>query len=484
MPRILLWPANIANGHLCSIRNRRTISQPLDARRKSVSTLADAVDRPLASVSPLAFSKERYGHELERVFKRSWLFVGHESLIPNNSDYFSSYMAEDPVIVQRGRDGNVRVFLNRCRHRGNLLCVRDRGNEPSFVCSYHAWTYTDGALTGVPRLRDSYRGEIDRSKFGLIEARTQIYGGLIFASWDANGSSLDEYLGDAKWWLDNFLIREELGGLQVIPGQQRYIVPGNWKIPAENFAGDYYHFAATHGSVVGALAKSGDKRIAATGATTAKADQPRYFCVAANYGSGAAHGFYEVSVGQAPRIQELALAERLGPEAIEWFHERERLLDEKLKALAERPYSFHVANIFPNFALIGVGSAFYGKGLILHHPRGANRTEVWVWCAVEKNAPEIVKKRQRFVLMQRQAAAGLVAPDDHENYERISETIDTGLGRHVPFHYEMAAGHDNDDPRPSEWRGTVEWPGKIGPQVSEINQRDFYRHWAHLMDDA
>src|SRR5262249_23960956 len=226
-------------------------------------------------------------------------------------------------------------------------------------------------------------------------------------------------------------------------------------------------FAATHGSVMTALAKSDDKRIAATGATTAKKDVPQYYCVAANYAKGAAHGFYEVSAGQAPRNQELALAKQLGPEAVEWFHERERRLDERLKNLAARPYSFHVANIFPNFALIGIGSAFYGKGLILHHPRGANRTEVWVWCAVEKNAPDSVKRQQRFVLMQRQAAAGLVAPDDHEIFERISETIDTGVGRRTPFHYEMALGHDDEDPRPPESRGQP-WPGKIGPQISEI----------------
>jgi phenylpropionate dioxygenase-like ring-hydroxylating dioxygenase large terminal subunit len=293
---------------------------------------------------------------------------------------------------------------------------------------------------------------------------------------------LDDYLGDARWWLDHFLLREELGGLEVVPGQQRYIVPVNWKLPAENFGGDYFHFAATHGSVVDALAKTDDRRIAATGATTAKADKPLYFCVAANYGRGPAHGFYEVSAGAAPRNQELALARQLGPEALAWFHERERLLDEKLKTFAQRPYSFHVANIFPNFALVGTGSAFYGKGLILHHPRGPNRTEAWVWCAVEKNAPAVVKKQQRFVLMQRQAAAGLVAPDDHENFERISETVDTGVGRHVPFHYEMAAGHDDDDPLPAEWNDRPNWPGKIGPRVSEINQRDFYRHWNALME--
>jgi len=449
-----------------------------------MTTLEQAIGRPNRSVDPLAFSRDWYPQELERVFRRSWMFVAHESLIPNSGDYVASYMAEDPVIVQRGRDGKIRVYLNRCRHRGNLLCVHDRGNTQSFVCSYHAWTYTDGELTGVARSRDVYHGELDRSNLGLVGAKVQVYGGLIFACWDAGVMSLDGYLGDARWWLDHFLLREDLGGLEVIPGQQRYIVPVNWKLPAENFGGDYYHFAATHGSVVNALGQTDDKRIATTGATTARSDKPHYFCVAANHGHGVAHGFYEVSAGQAPRNQELALAQRLGPEAIDWFHERERRLDEKLKAMPQRPYSFHVANIFPNFALVGAGSAFYGKGLILHHPRGANRTEAWVWCAVEKNAPPIVKKQQRFVLMQRQAAAGLVAPDDHENFERISETIDSGLARRVPFHYEMAAGHDDNDPLPEEWDREVGWPGKIGPRISEINQRDFYRHWSRLMEAA
>ena len=446
-----------------------------------MSTLVEAVDRSDPSVDPRAFSRDCYQRELERVFGRSWLFVGHELLIPGKSDYLASYMAQDPVIVQRDREGKVRVYLNRCRHRGNLLCVHDRGNAPSFVCAYHAWTYSDGKLTGVPGARDAYHGELDRGGLGLVEARVQVYGGLIFACWDAGAAALDDYLGDARWWLDHFLLREDLGGLEVIPGQQRYIVPVNWKIPAENFGGDYYHFAATHGSVVGALGRSGDRRIAATGATAPQNSAASYFCVAANHGHGVAHGFYEVSCGEPPRAQELALAQNLGPEAVEWFHERERRLDEKLVAFRQRPYSFHVANIFPNFALIGVGSAFYGKGLILHHPRGANRTEVWVWCAVERNAPAVVKRQQRFVLMQRQAAAGVVAPDDHEMFERISETIDFGLARRVPFHYEMAAGHDDEDPRPAGRNSTDEWPGKLAPRVSEVNQRDFYRCWAGMM---
>lgn len=445
-----------------------------------MATLQEASQQTSGAVRADAFSAERYRDEIDRVFRRSWLFVGHDSLIPRPGDWFQSCMAEDPVIVQRDQAGRIRVYLNRCRHRGNLLAVHDRGSASTFSCSYHGWAYTDGRLSAIPMEREAYRNEIDAESMSLIEAKVAVFGGLVFASWDAEAMPLDTYLGDARWWLENFLVREDIGGLQVIPGQQRYVVPTNWKLPAENFAGDYYHFAATHGSVLGALARSDDKRVAATGATATRGPTPHYFSLAANHRQGVAHGFYEVSSGEAPRAQDRAIAERLGPEAIEWMEERERRLDERLKAFESRPYSFHAANLFPNFGLIGVGSAFYGKGLILHHPRGPLRTEAWVWCAVERNAPEVVKRHQRFVLMQRQAAAGLVAPDDHENFERITETL-PGVAREVPFHYDMALGHEEDDPRPVTWRTHRSWPGRLAPRVSEVVQRDFYRHWERMM---
>jgi len=78
----------------------------------AMSTLAEAIDRAHRSVNPLAFWQDWYRQELEHVFRRSWMFVAHDSLIPNNSDYVASYMAEDPVIVQRGRDGKIRVHRN------------------------------------------------------------------------------------------------------------------------------------------------------------------------------------------------------------------------------------------------------------------------------------------------------------------------------------------------------------------------------------
>ncbi len=452
-----------------------------------MTSTASTIEEKDGTLDPDVFSEQLYEQEMKQVFGRCWLFLGHESIIPKHYDYFASFMGEDPVVVQRDSKGKVRVYLNKCRHRGSAVSVHDRGNAPAFTCSYHGWTYTDGTLTGLPLSREAYFSELDMTKLGLIEPpKVQVYGGMVFACWDPHAPSLDEYLGDARWWLDNFLIREELGGLEFVPGPQRYMMPINWKLLAENFAGDDYHFVSTHVSVNLALAKSQDQRIAVAPGLQAnlqaKAEKSYDFSIAANYGKGAPHGFLEVKAGPMPLSQDLALAEKIGPEAVEWVHERERVLAEKCRKFQVRPYSFHAGNIFPNFAMIGVGSAFYGKGLILHHPRGPSKTEVWMWCAVEKNAPESVKKQQRFVLMQRQAAAGMVAPDDHENFQRMSETMSTSKSKTVPYHYGMALGHDGDDPRPPEWKGKADWPGRVVPQMTEMIQRDFYRYWGGLMN--
>src|SRR3954463_13108730 len=132
--------------------------------------------------------------EKRRVFGRAWVFLAHESEIPEPGDYVVRRIVDDSFIVVRDEYGRVRVLFNMCVHRGMQVCRSELGNASHFRCPYHAWTYKNtGELTGVPFHDDAYGGEDGFARAGqtLLPAPSMdTHNGLIFISLDPDAPAL------------------------------------------------------------------------------------------------------------------------------------------------------------------------------------------------------------------------------------------------------------------------------------------------------
>jgi phenylpropionate dioxygenase-like ring-hydroxylating dioxygenase large terminal subunit len=186
---------------------------------------------------PLIFERE-----LREIWNKLWVYVGHESELAKPGDFLRREIGTQPVLMIRGDDGVVRVFYNRCRHRGNLLCNRESGNTDTFRCPYHAWTYAkDGALL-EPTFAEGYNDNLRREEFGLTPVpRQDSYRGLIFASLSAEGISLRQHLGQVTEFVDLFMDLSPTGHIELSAGCQKLRYRGNWKfLPENSLEGDYH----------------------------------------------------------------------------------------------------------------------------------------------------------------------------------------------------------------------------------------------------
>ena len=189
-------------------------------------------------------SQEIYELEKRQIFDKCWLYLGHESEIPNPGDYVRRVVAERALFFARNRDGELVVFHNTCPHRGALICRTDRGNAQVFQCFYHAWSFnTSGELIGMPDI-DGYGPDFDRAEMSLRSPRFDSYQGFIFVCFGRNTESLVEYLAGAAEYLD-LVADQSPAGMRVIPGSNRYTIKANWKLLAENSI-DGYHALPTH----------------------------------------------------------------------------------------------------------------------------------------------------------------------------------------------------------------------------------------------
>ena len=201
-------------------------------------------------------SMDLFRREQARIFNRCWIYLGHESEVENPGDYRRRTVAGRPLFFIRGKDGQVRVFLNSCPHRGALICRRDEGNAGVLRCFYHAWSFnTSGELIGLPG-EDAYGPSFDRSELSLKEPpRVDSYRGFYFVSFNPAVEDLLSYLAGARDYLD-LIVDQAEAGMQVVSGSNMYTIKANWKLLAENSL-DGYHLIPTHRTYVDYIAGLG-----------------------------------------------------------------------------------------------------------------------------------------------------------------------------------------------------------------------------------
>jgi phenylpropionate dioxygenase-like ring-hydroxylating dioxygenase large terminal subunit len=421
-----------------------------------MSAFDHLVDATNGTISRELFvSDEVHRAELEQLFSRAWLFVGHESQIPNPGDFFTSRMGAESVILCRDRASKIHVFLNTCRHRGMKVCRYDEGNTPLLTCPYHAWSYSlDGKLVGVPMYNALYEGVLDRSQWSLIEVpQLANYKGAIFATWDPAAPPFEDYLGDAKLHLDLVLDSRDgrEGGSEVIGGIQKWIVPSNWKFGTENFMGDTYH-NVSHRSVdlvgISPNARSGMK---GRRADEVPGSQHVWFSYPEGHGVHSMlqpeENWYVDSFRDDPEVEAYfrdcyeARKARLGPEKSRWIS--------------------LVGTIFPN-------TSFHGRqprSLFVWHPHGPTTMEVWRFYLVDRDAPDRVKDFLRHYYMRYSGPGGMTEQDDMENWNYATAASSGTIARRYPYNYQQSLHAAQPD-----------GPGIMRTQqINEQNSRDFYR---------
>src|SRR6476661_7800168 len=174
--------------------------------------------------------------EQERIFARTWQYVGHAGSVEQPGDFFTARAGRIPVVVACAEDGVTRAFVNVCRHRGSVV-AEGAGNRKTLQCPYHAWTYgLDGRLRAAPR------ADFELDGVGLEPVRLERWGPLLFVNADADAEPLADWLGPvpmqvAELGLDVDALR--------FHHRAEWSVAANWKVVAENFL-ECYHCAVAH----------------------------------------------------------------------------------------------------------------------------------------------------------------------------------------------------------------------------------------------
>jgi phenylpropionate dioxygenase-like ring-hydroxylating dioxygenase large terminal subunit len=434
--------------------------KPLDGTtRNTGKTPFSHLFRPGYVHRDLYASPDIFAAEMRTLFGRTWVYVGHESEIPAPNDFMMRSIGRRPVIVARRDDGTLTVLLNRCTHRGALVCRTPRGNARRFTCGYHAWTYDNaGNCVGIP-LRHAYGPDARTTDNNLLRAaKVESYRGFIFASMTDAVPDLIAHLAGARQMLDQWLDRDGGRPVRVQNGEMQFLTHANWKTVYDN-AGDGYHPPFSHTSMLRVFAERyGDVDMQYYAANFDESP-----LLSKDLGNGhtmldqrpamhaqSAWGRQHVQPGR--EVLEAALKTRFGE-------------TRALQMLDDSTGSGINLNIFPNLLIIG-------NQIQLLEPQAHNRTVVrWFSTSLEGAPPEINATRMR---MQEDFPSFGEVDDtaQFESCQRGLEDVPEIEWVDISRHSTTGVGRPDAD---GLWRE---------PISSDLHLRCYYDAWRRIMEGA
>jgi len=204
---------------------------------ETLQSLLDAYRPGHALPGRLYSDSQIYEEEIRAIFLKSWLCVGHESLIPRTGDYFVFNLTSESVVVIRDTKGRVNALLNVCRHRGSRICDQPTGHVSRLVCRYHGWTYAlDGSLRAASRMPEDFDG----SSLGLRHLHVRLFIGLIFINFDPAPAAFDPIENDLAAPLAPYRLERAK-----VAQRRTYTIESNWKLAVENYC-ECYHCQPAH----------------------------------------------------------------------------------------------------------------------------------------------------------------------------------------------------------------------------------------------
>lgn len=393
--------------------------------------------------------------ELQKIFYATWIFVAHESQLPNVGDFFSTQVGRQPIFLSRHIDGKVYAHYNRCVHRGALVVNSETGCSNRYKCMYHGWTYgTDGRLESSPRQSVEECAGVDFSAIQLKPVeQCSTYRGFIFVKLKKGGIDLADYLGPTLSLIDNFVDASPEGAIEVSKTFHRFVFDGNWKHFADQ-AGDTYHTLATHSSTLREDGTQFKRRSGDQGDAAAFKDQegdakvldlPIYTFPNGHVASGTL--FDTEQRGGDWEVYRGSIQARHGARAQE-------ILNPK----------YHDIGIFPS-----LGLNFVHGTIDVTLPISVDKTELRVIPARRVGAPLSLYRDQIRYANQSHGAAGHVRSDDAEAFRRVQCGLQVESLEWIVEARGM--GRDRSDDQQTGY----------GDQTSEIGQRHVHQTWLDML---